>query len=663
MANVTPIRKILIANRGEIARRIIRTAKDMGIATVAIYSDSDANAPFVLEADTAIALTGTTPAETYLDTEKVLEACRMSGADALHPGYGFLSENTGFAQAIQAAGMIFIGPSTTAIDQMGDKLSAKALMQAAGVPTLPAIALTGAEDLAAAGESIGYPVLVKASAGGGGRGMRVVETPEALEAAVASARREAGSAFGDDTVFLERWLSTSRHVEIQVLGDQLGHVVHCFERECSIQRRHQKIIEEAPSPAVTETLRAAMGNAAVAAAKAIGYYSAGTVEFLLAGDEFFFLEVNTRLQVEHPITEEITGLDLVREQIRVAEGHALEFTQDDLSISGHAIEARIYAENPARDFLPAPGTIKAWQPSNVAKARFDSGIEAGSIIGTQFDPMIAKVIVHAKTRAEAISRLARVLETTRIQGLTTNRDFLVATLRTQAFLDGDTTTDFIERVNPAREKVASIEHLQQAAIAAAVELRARRHKQAQVLKGIPRGWRNSHLPPQRTSFKHQAVELNLEYRTERDQTLRFSIDDETFHCQIYQAGEGLVDCRIGTQRLRFQVDASDNEMLIHGPEGDITLEYQSRFPRKDSGDLSGGLTAPMPGKVLAVKTTNNATVSKGDTLLILEAMKMEHQILAPRDGVIASVKVLEGDQVGNGELLIEMRDDDPVGDA
>ena len=663
MANVTPIRKILIANRGEIARRIIRTAKDMGIATVAIYSETDAFAPFVLEADAAIALSGTTPAETYLDTEKVLEACRVSGADALHPGYGFLSENTSFAQAIQAAGMIFIGPSTTAIDQMGDKLSAKALMQAAGVPTLPAIALTGTEDLAAAGESIGYPVLVKASAGGGGRGMRVVETPEALAAAVASAQREAGSAFGDDTVFLERWLSTSRHVEIQILGDQLGHVVHCFERECSIQRRHQKIIEEAPSPAVTETVRAAMGDAAVAAAKAIGYHSAGTVEFLLAGEEFFFLEVNTRLQVEHPITEEITGLDLVREQIRVAEGHALEFSQEDLSISGHAIEARIYAENPARDFLPAPGTIKAWQPSTVAKARFDSGIETGSIIGTQFDPMIAKVIVHAKTRAEAISRLARVLETTRIQGLTTNRDFLVATLRTQAFQDGDTTTDFIERVNPARETIVATQHLHHAAIAAAIELRAQRQRQATVLKGIPRGWRNSHLPPQRVSFTYRAVELNLEYRTDRDQTLRFSVNDEPCHCQVYEAGEGFVDCRIGAQRLQFQVNASDDELLVHGPDGDITLQRKPRFPRKDMDGLSGGLTAPMPGKVLAVKTADNAKISKGDTLLILEAMKMEHQIIAPRDGEIASVKVIEGDQVANGELLIEMKDPDVPGDA
>ncbi|MFL2537674.1 MAG: biotin carboxylase N-terminal domain-containing protein [Candidatus Azotimanducaceae bacterium] len=654
MENVSPIRKILIANRGEIARRIIRTAKDMGIATVAIYSDSDANAPFVLEADSAVALTGTTPGETYLDTEKVLEACKISGADALHPGYGFLSENTAFAEAIAKEGITFIGPSTHAIDQMGDKLSAKSLMQKAGVPTLNAIALTGNEDLEAAGAKIGYPVLVKASAGGGGRGMRVVETPEALEAAVASAKREAGSAFGDDTVFLERWLNQSRHVEIQVLGDQHGNVVHCFERECSIQRRHQKIIEEAPSPAVTPSIRAAMGEAAVAAAKAIGYYSAGTVEFLLAGEEFFFLEVNTRLQVEHPITEEITGLDLVREQIRVAEGQALTFAQEDLKIEGHAIEARLYAENPSKNFLPSPGTVKAWQPSTVAKARFDSGIEAGSIIGTQFDPMIAKVIVHAKTRNEAITRLARVLETTRIQGLTTNRDFLVATLRTDAFISGDTTTDFIERVNPDRSQTPSEDYLRQAAIASAVELRAKRGQAAKVLKGIPRGWRNSHLPPQRFAVSFGEEVLNLEYRTLRDQTLSFDISGQTFNVEIFEAGQGLVDCRIGARRVKFNVDRQDDELLVHGPEGDVTLDCLPRFPRKDASDLGGGLTAPMPGKVLALKTSIGADVTQGETLMILEAMKMEHQIVAPRDGAIAAIKVDEGDQVANGELLIEM---------
>ncbi|MEC8754981.1 MAG: biotin carboxylase N-terminal domain-containing protein, partial [Pseudomonadota bacterium] len=335
---ITPITRLLIANRGEIARRIIRTAHDMGISTVAIYADGDAQAPFVKEADSAVALNGRTTAETYLDVDKVLAACQRSGADAIHPGYGFLSENAAFAQAVIDAGIKWLGPTPEVIGLMGDKLSAKRLMDEAGVPTLPGIEISGDTDIVAAANEIGYPVLVKASAGGGGRGMRVVEQEADLLAAVEGAKREAGSSFGDDTVFLEKWLAVSRHVEIQILGDTHGNLVHCYERECSIQRRHQKIIEEAPSPAVNDAIRSRMGDAAIAAAKKLGYSSAGTVEFLLSGDDFYFLEVNARLQVEHPITEEIIGKDLVREQIRVAEGETLSFSQSDISINGHAIE-------------------------------------------------------------------------------------------------------------------------------------------------------------------------------------------------------------------------------------------------------------------------------------------------------------------------------------
>lgn len=352
MADVTirPIERLLIANRGEIARRIIRSAHDMGISTVAIYADGDRDAPFVGEADTAIALNGRTSAETYLDVQKVLDACLRTGADAVHPGYGFLSENTDFAEAITSAGIRWVGPPPSAIREMGDKLSAKRVITDANVPTLPAIELAEGADIEAAAAEIGYPVLVKASAGGGGRGMRVVDAPEGLADAVSGARREAGSAFGDDTLFLERWVTSARHVEIQILGDNYGNLVHLFERECSIQRRHQKVIEEAPSPAVTPAIRDAMGAAAVSAAKEIGYTSAGTVEFLLDGDDFWFLEVNTRLQVEHPVTEAITGLDLVREQLRIAEGEELGYEQADLNIDGHAIEARLYAEDPRAVF-------------------------------------------------------------------------------------------------------------------------------------------------------------------------------------------------------------------------------------------------------------------------------------------------------------------------
>ncbi|MBT5153448.1 MAG: ATP-grasp domain-containing protein, partial [Gammaproteobacteria bacterium] len=374
--NLKPITTLLVANRGEIARRIMRTAKEMGISTVAIYADGDAQAPFVTEADSAIALGGRTSAETYLDVSKVLDACKRSGADAVHPGYGFLSENADFARAISDAGVSWIGPTPDVISAMGDKLSAKKLMEAADVPTLPAIQITPETDLVRAANEIGYPVLVKASAGGGGRGMRVVEKEADLQDSVDSAKREAGSSFGDDTVFLEKWLDSSRHVEIQIIGDKHGNLVHCFERECSIQRRHQKIIEEAPSPAVSPEIREAMCNAALKAALSLGYSSAGTVEFLLSDSEFYFLEVNARLQVEHPITEAIIGKDLVREQIRIAEGETLSFSQDDLEINGHAIEARLCAEDPNNDFLPSPGPVIIWQPSTQGMARFDSGVES-----------------------------------------------------------------------------------------------------------------------------------------------------------------------------------------------------------------------------------------------------------------------------------------------
>ncbi|MEE9277548.1 MAG: biotin carboxylase N-terminal domain-containing protein, partial [Dehalococcoidia bacterium] len=375
-----PISRLLIANRGEIARRIIRSADEMGIRTVAVYADGDAQAPFVREASEGIALEGRTAAETYLDADAILAAARRTGADAIHPGYGFLSENAAFARAVTEAGLIWVGPSADAIASMGDKLAAKRLMQGIGLPTLPSAAVARGEDPKKAGKAIGFPLLVKAAAGGGGRGMRIVKSADELDAAVEAARREAAAAFGDDTIFLERWLAAARHVEIQVLGDTHGNLVHCFERECSIQRRHQKIIEEAPSPAVGEQLREKMAAAAIAAAAAIRYSSAGTVEFLLAADQFWFLEMNTRLQVEHPVTEAICGLDLVREQLRVAQGERLDFEQSDLRIQGHAVEARLYAEDPANDFLPTTGTVLAWEPPASPPARVDSGVEAGSTV-------------------------------------------------------------------------------------------------------------------------------------------------------------------------------------------------------------------------------------------------------------------------------------------
>ncbi len=659
VVSIKPITRLLIANRGEIARRIIRTAHEMGIATVAIYADGDADAPFVHDADSAIALGGKSSADTYLNVEKVLAACNRSGADAVHPGYGFLSENTAFADAVVAAGIIWVGPSSQAIAQMGDKLSAKRLMQEADVPTLPAAELGSGEDAAAAADGIGYPVLVKASAGGGGRGMRVVESADELSAAIEGARREALAAFSDDTLFLERWLTASRHVEIQILGDNYGNLVHLFERECSIQRRHQKIIEEAPSPAVDNALRARMGAAALAAAKKIGYSSAGTVEFLLAGGDFWFLEVNTRLQVEHPVTEEITGLDLVREQLRIAEGEALGYAQEDLSIDGHAIEARLYAEDPENNFLPAPGKVVDWSPADTDHARFDSGIETGSEVSIEFDPMMAKVIVKAGSRREAAARLARVLENTSIQGVTNNRDFLVATLRSPEFIQGDTTTDFIDRVAPAKTRDISETELTNALVATVMHSQAVRRAGATALSSITSGWRNSIMPPERVTFRGPAgVEIEVAYRVQRDGTFQVGIGEHEHLVTVFAAGDavGNVDLEIDQRRVKLRVAREDHRWFIHGSAGDLQLEELPRFPLADLGDFTGGLLAPMPGNVLATHVAEGDSVTEGQLLLILEAMKMEHRITAPVNGTVAQLLVAEGDQVANGELLIVLEE-------
>ena len=654
---VKPIRRLLVANRGEIARRVIRSAHDMGISTAAIYADGDVGAPFVRDADTAIALNGTTSAQTYLNVGKVLAACRRVGADAVHPGYGFLSENAAFAKAVVDAGMRWVGPSPEAIEQMGDKLAAKRVILEAEVPTLPAIELKAGEDFGAAASEIGYPVLVKASAGGGGRGMRVVESPDELDAAITGARREAGAAFGDDTLFLERWVTAARHVEIQILGDTHGNVVHLFERECSIQRRHQKIIEEAPSPAVGPDLRAQMGTAAVSAAKRIGYASAGTVEFLLDGDDFWFLEVNTRLQVEHPVTEEITGLDLVREQLRIAEGEELGYGQDDLAIDGHAIEARLYAEDPTRNFLPSPGAIEVWRPAPGGLARFDSGVESGSEVSVEFDPMIAKVIAHAPTRREAAAKLARALEQTALQGLRHNRDFLVATLREPAFLAGDTTTDFIERIDPPRRRELDAQSLSDAVIAATMAAQAAHRANAKVLAAFRSGWRNSMMPPERTKFRHADDEIAVSYRSQRDGTFKVTLDeDDPRTVAAFGIEDGQVDLEIDGRRLQLAITGLEDRWLIHGTDFDVDLTELPRLPPPGLLEIKGGLTAPMPGNVLATHVQQGDEVSEGQLLLILEAMKMQHRIVAPFDGSVKELHVSEGDQVDNGALLVMLEE-------
>ena len=656
------ITRVLIANRGEIARRIMRTAHAMGIGTVAVYANGDASAPFVREADQATALRGDSAGETYLDTKKILKAALATGADAIHPGYGFLAENAEFAQAVTDAGLIWIGPSPAAIAAMGDKLSAKRLMEQAGVPQLASCELDpGANDpganetradITAATKSIGYPLLVKASAGGGGKGMRVVEREDDLPAAIKGARREAGAAFGDDTVFLERWLDHARHIEIQVVGDSHGNLAHCFERECSIQRRHQKIIEEAPSPAMNPVLRQRMGEAALTAAKTINYVSTGTVEFLVQDDSFWFLEMNTRLQVEHPVTEAVTGLDLVREQFRIAQGEPLGFSQDQLDIVGHAIEARLYAEDPANGFLPATGQVLAWSPSRTTEARFDSGIEAGTTVGIEFDPMLAKVIVHAANRDEAARRLARVLETTRVQGVTTNRDFLVATLRTPEFLSGDTTTDFIERVAPSRRREPSPAGLERACLAATMAGQANERAAARKLQTLPGGWRNTRMPPQRRSFRHEEQTWDVEYRCERDGSFFCRVGNTEHRVRILCGTPENMELEIGDHRVSAELTRVDERWLIHLAGEDFDLVELPRFPVREREATQGGLTAPMPGKVTATHVVAGDEVEAGQLLLILEAMKMEHRITAPMAGVVSELRVRADQQVANGELLV-----------
>ncbi|MFY9470309.1 MAG: biotin carboxylase N-terminal domain-containing protein, partial [Solirubrobacterales bacterium] len=445
------MRALLIANRGEIALRIIRTAREMGIATIAVFSEPDADAPFVDAADSSVALGGNTAAESYLRGEAIIDAARRAGADAVHPGYGFLAENAEFAQAVEDAGLTWVGPSPAAITAMGSKIEAKRRMEAAGVPVLPGRTVSGVEGeaLREAAEQVGYPLLVKASAGGGGKGMRIVKSAAEVEDAVAAARREAAAAFGDEAVFLERFVEAGRHVEIQIFGDSHGSVVSLFERECSIQRRYQKILEESPSTAVDDALRRQMGDAAVAAGRELSYSGAGTVEFILApSGEFFFLEVNTRLQVEHPVTEAITGLDLVRLQLLVAAGEPLPAEATDPRRAGHAIEVRLYAEDPASEFLPQTGTLARIElPGDV---RVDSGVRDRSEVSVYYDPMLAKVIAHAPSRQEAARRLAAALRRAKLHGVTTNRDFLVRLLEHPEFLDGSTDTAFLDRHDPAQ---------------------------------------------------------------------------------------------------------------------------------------------------------------------------------------------------------------------
>jgi acetyl/propionyl-CoA carboxylase alpha subunit len=659
-----PIGKLLIANRGEIAARIMRTAHGLGIATVAVYSDPDAGAPYVGLADEAVRLPGAAPADTYLRGDLIIAAAVATRADAVHPGYGFLSENEAFSRACADAGLIFVGPEPGTIAAMGSKVQAKALMAAAGVPVLPSVTIASTDDLddlatAAAGiAQVGFPLLVKAAFGGGGRGMRLVADPAGLAEAVRSARGEAASAFGDGTVFLERFVTDPRHVEVQIFGDTAGHVIHLFERECSIQRRYQKIVEECPSPAVDEELRAALTSAAVAAGQAIGYIGAGTVEFVLGQDgSFFFLEVNTRLQVEHPVTEEVTGLDLVELQLRIAEGEPLPPAATSAGINGHAIEVRVYAEDVAAGFLPVTGPLHRFVIPPAPGVRTDTGFRDGSVVSPHYDAMLAKVIAHGRTRADAARRLARALDRAQIHGVTTNRDLLAAILREPEFASGRTDTGYLTRHQPAALTASRPRATAWHALVAALARQAVHRAQAPVLATLPSGWRNVRSAPQRVTYTADGAEFAVAYHVTGGPafggTVEATVNDVPLGAALllHAADPELVDLEVDGLRRVYLVHRVGAQTYVDASDGSSALSEVPRFGQPDKMAPTGSLLAPMPGLVLRVLADVGATVAAGQPLVVLEAMKMEQTVTAPADGVLAELRAKTGEQVAAGQIL------------
>ncbi len=700
MTTALPSRRIttlLVANRGEIATRIVRTARAMGMATVAVHSDADARSPHVAAADLAVRLPGTAAADTYLDSQRILDAAVRTGADAVHPGYGFLSESGAFARAVLDTGLVWVGPPPGAMDAMASKIGAKELMGRAGVATLPAVIVADAAHALpddSALEELGWPLLVKASAGGGGRGMRVVPDRTVLDEAVTSARREAVAAFGDGTLFLERLVSSPRHIEVQVIADEHDSVVALFERECSIQRRHQKIIEEAPSPAVDPALRADLSEQAVTAARAVGYVNAGTVEFVLdgggdgkAGDgRAFFLEMNTRLQVEHPVTEAVSGLDLVRLQLLVAQGLPLpDEVQRAVAAGprGHAVEARLYAEDPAREWLPQTGTLDRFDIATTEPGiRVDSGVASGSVVSPYYDAMLAKVIAHAPTRGEATSLLATSLAGARIHGVTTNRDLLVRVLRHADFVAGSTDTGFLERIGldgpdglaaPLADDAAVDRH----AVAAALAAQARRRSRARVQATIPSGFRNNPSGLQEVTYDCGSRSVTVGYGwpppgVERPLRLALEVDGKEFPVDDVSVRPGSVTLTIDRVTRTYRVDVhgedvdsadiegaedSSETFFVDGPDGSTSLRPRPRFPLPDQQRTEGSALAPMPGGVVRVAVAAGERVEAGALLVVLEAMKMEHAVHSPVSGTVTEVDVQVGDQVESGRVLVLVQPD------
>jgi propionyl-CoA carboxylase alpha chain len=653
----TRLRRVLVANRGEIARRIIKGAHDTGLEAVAVFTAQDAAAPYVGEADMALEFPGRSLAETYLDPAALVELAQHAGADALHPGYGFLSENPVLAEACAAAALTWIGPTPACMRVMGHKVRAKETVAAAGVPVLPSVVVpAGAPpgDLERSADAVGYPLLVKAAAGGGGRGMRLVLGPDALLEAVAAGQREAGAAFGSDEVFLERYLHSPRHVEVQIIGDSHGDVVHLFDRECSVQRRHQKIVEEAPAVLVATATRERMWQAAIAVARTVDYQGVGTVEFLVDGDDFFFLEMNTRLQVEHGVTELVTGLDLVGLQLAVAGGGRLPFAQADVTVTGHAVEVRLCAERPAEDYRPTPGTATHVHWPHGEGLRTDAAIESGSAVSASYDSLVAKIMTHAGTRPTAIGRLSRALHALEVDGLETNRELLGAILDDPDYFDGRAGIDYLDQRDDLRQAALGDAARHRHVAAAAFALLQRRS--AESLVPVPvAGWRNVGTAHHVDVFTDLQGTLPLRSGGPDDPGAVL-VDDEWMEVGTATVAKSdtahIVDLTSAGTRRRYVVRLTEQRAEVNGPEG------QSSFTRRTDDDVderagtAGECRAPLPGAITNVLVALGDEVNEGAGLVVLEAMKMEHTLRAGGSGTVGQILCAPGDQVDVGDILV-----------
>ena len=618
----------------------------MGLKTIAIYTESDRHSPYVNDADSSVKIDSS-----YLDSEAIIAAAKLTGAQAIHPGYGFLSENHEFANRVQNEGIIWVGPDPESIQIMGDKIEAKKHAVKSKIPILESV------NDAKSAKDIGYPLMIKAAAGGGGKGMRIVHDESELEESIKLARQEAMNAFGDDRIFIERYIERSRHIEVQIIADKHNTVLHLGERECSIQRRHQKIIEESPSSRINSKQRDKLTKASISLAKQINYVSAGTIEFLYDDDseEVWFLEMNTRLQVEHPVTEMVTGMDIVELQLKIADDQSLDITQSDIDFNGHSIEVRIYAEDPLNDFLPSNGKLIADRNHDFDQARWDSGVCEGMIIGTDFDPMLAKVISHDKTRELAASKLAKELENTHFGGFTNNIDFLINILRNERFLKGDTTTDFIDRCQPPRSIELDSKEINFLLMSATLWIQNINHSNANVLRHIPSGWHNARLPFQRTMFEIDDEAFTVRYKQQRNGSF---LDDNNQIAIINDVTDEFIDIEFANVRRRVNITRYENLYLVQHDRGHKLIKLLPRFKNEQDLIQKGSLISPMPGKVTEMNVKVGDNITKGQKLLVMEAMKMNHSISSDRDGIVKEIYVNKGDQLETGTSLLLLKSDD-----